>query len=53
MKRKYVRVCKVCNSTKEYMLAQSFAGKEYVTPVRCEHCDNNGNVYDNRKQSFK
>ncbi|AIQ31652.1 hypothetical protein P40081_28595 [Paenibacillus sp. FSL P4-0081] len=48
-KRKYVRVCKQCGGAKEYILLQTFQGKEYATPVRCTYCDDNGNNYDNRK----
>lgn len=48
-KRKYVRKCAVCKGTREYNLLQKFEGIEYTTPVRCTHCDENGNVYDNRK----
>jgi len=53
MKRKYVRVCKVCRGTKEYDLEQTFQGKTYVAPVRCNYCDENGNSYDNRRKLAK
>lgn len=51
MKRKYVRVCKVCNGKKEYDLEQTFQGEKFITPVKCTYCDENGNVYDNRCQA--
>lgn len=50
VKRKYVRKCKVCRGTKEYILIQEWQGKEFETPVRCHHCDENGNEYDNQNR---